>query len=73
MNNEKDSCRLLAAKPQETERITKIDEHEFRDKFQRDRDSILYSNIEDQFFDELLKVVCNLDHRFPFIFYDNPS
>lgn len=33
----------FSAKPNETERIKEIDEHEYRDKFQRDRDRVLYS------------------------------
>ena len=33
----------LAANPDDTKRVTPIEEHEFRDKFQRDRDRILYS------------------------------
>ena len=32
----------FSAKPNETERIKEIDEHVYRDKFQRDRDRVLY-------------------------------
>lgn len=34
---------FFSAKPEDTERIKTITEHSFRDKFQRDRDRVLYS------------------------------
>lgn len=34
---------IFAARPEDTSRLEKIEKHEFRDEFQRDRDRILYS------------------------------